>query len=994
MRVERLTITGFGPFRGTQVIDFATFNNDLFLITGKTGAGKSSILDAICFAFYGDIPRYEKTDSALRSDYCEPDDPTEVQLEFSLAEERYRIVRSPEYRRPAKRGGGTTSQNPKASLERFDGQKYTAVTAALRETNLEISGILKLSKAQFLQVILLAQGRFQDFLKANSEDRLSVLRSLFETTRFERLEKKLDDRRKELESGIVTARAVATRHRADAVAIISASARANASASATASTNSSEDAPEQPDANWYAKQLVYLTVINEEASTAAENAEGARAAANTELDGLREIERRQKERADTKATFERLALRADSVVADRTAIDADSRGAPVIPQLAAHSDTSTAVDASAADLAAAGSDIALGTPPPADAAGARVLEQETDTMLGSLASALAQELVSPILEAELAVAERQVVEANEAFTAIGARVGELPGLIAAANDELQKLSAAAALEPASRAVVEQTEYALAAAERFVETRGRLLVQKEVMLAASTHDVEASRQHSELLHRQLVGYASVLATSLVDGDACPVCGATAHPDPAEPDESTVTQESVDSARAATDVRRAELDTATMRTSTIETELAVDKASSGGRSVSELAAATLDARSALTSAVDSVAGAELKRQVLDALNVEFATAASESARLDGVVAAAHAVRDPLAISVRDLAVRLADARADFDSVAARAESLRTHRTALSQFRFASELLAHARLAEKKAAELVAALLAECGFASRREVESTHLADADRLAISGRIRQHQTDLDAAQGILAKLAEVPTEPVELDVAVEAFTAASALRDSTRDAQVAAETGRSDFAALVHAVASHEATSALLLQEYELVRQLAAAVAGKAPNTKSMKLETYVLAAQLEDIVAAANQHLSVMTSGRYVLQHDDRAEYRNMRGGLGLEILDQYSGRVRPTHSLSGGETFLASLALALGLAEVVSSRSGAVKLDTLFIDEGFGSLDADTLELAMTTLDSLRAGGRTIGIISHVEAMKEQVHAQLRVEVGERGDSRVRV
>jgi exonuclease SbcC len=204
----------------------------------------------------------------------------------------------------------------------------------------------------------------------------------------------------------------------------------------------------------------------------------------------------------------------------------------------------------------------------------------------------------------------------------------------------------------------------------------------------------------------------------------------------------------------------------------------------------------------------------------------------------------------------------------------------------------------------------------------------------------------------------------------------------------------RADFAALVDAVASHEATSALLLQEYELVRQLASAVAGKTPNTKSMKLETYVLAAQLEDIVAAANQRLSVMTSGRYLLQHDDTAEYRNVRGGLGLEILDQYSGRVRPTHSLSGGETFLASLALALGLAEVVSSRSGAVKLDTLFIDEGFGSLDADTLELAMTTLDSLRAGGRTIGIISHVEAMKEQVHTQLRVEVGERGDSRVRV
>ena len=982
MRIERLTITGFGPFRDTQVIDFAKFNNDLFLITGKTGAGKSSILDAICFAFYGDIPRYERTDSALRSDHCELDDPTEVQLEFSLADERYRIVRSPEYRRPAKRGGGMTTQNPRAMLERFDGQRYIAVAAALRETNLEISGILGLSKAQFLQVILLAQGRFQDFLKASSEDRLSVLRSLFETMRFEQLEKKLDNRRKELESGIVAARGAATRYRADALAILNANA------------NFPEDAPEQPDANWYAEQLVDLTALVEESRTAAKDAELARAVANTELDRLREIERRQKERTETQATLEDLALRADSVVADRVAIDADSRGAPVIPQLAVHSDAASAVVASAAELADASSNIALGTPPPADTAGARVLEQETDTTLGSLESALAQELVSPRLEAELEVAERQVLDATEAFAAIGSRVAELPGLIAAANDELQDLRAAAALEPASRSVLNQIEYALAAAERFVESRGRLLVQNEVMLAASIRDVEASRQHSELLHRQLVGYASVLATALVDGEACPVCGATAHPDPAEPDESTVTQDVVDSAKAARDFRRAELDTATTLTSKMESELAADRASSGGRSVGELTDAIHDARSVLASAVDAVAGAESKRWTLDALNVEFASTASESARIDGVVAAARAVRDPLAISVRDLDARLADARADFDSVAARAESLRTHRAALSQFRSASESLAHVRLAEKKAAELVETLLDGCGFASRQEVESTHLADADRLAISGRIRQHQKDVDAARGILANLAGVSKEPGELDAAVEAFAAASALRDSTRDAQIATGTGRSHFAVLVAAVASHETTSALLLQEYELVHQLAAAVAGKTPNTRSMKLETYVLAAQLEDIVAAANQRLSVMTSGRYVLQHDDKAEYRNVRGGLGLEILDQYSGHVRPTNSLSGGETFLASLALALGLAEVVSSRSGAVKLDTLFIDEGFGSLDADTLELAMTTLDSLRAGGRTIGIISHVEGMKEQVHTQLRVEVGERGDSRVLV
>ena len=174
---------------------------------------------------------------------------------------------------------------------------------------------------------------------------------------------------------------------------------------------------------------------------------------------------------------------------------------------------------------------------------------------------------------------------------------------------------------------------------------------------------------------------------------------------------------------------------------------------------------------------------------------------------------------------------------------------------------------------------------------------------------------------------------------------------------------------------------------------RLANTVAGRAPNTHRMTLESFVLAAELEEIVGAANLRLSDMSAGRYVLQHTDARAARNAASGLGLEIMDAHTGQARPAQSLSGGETFLASLALALGLAEVVTARAGGVRLDTLFIDEGFGSLDAATLELAMRTLDELRQGGRTVGVISHVEAMKEQLPAQLVVEATPRGPSVVR-
>jgi exonuclease SbcC len=159
------------------------------------------------------------------------------------------------------------------------------------------------------------------------------------------------------------------------------------------------------------------------------------------------------------------------------------------------------------------------------------------------------------------------------------------------------------------------------------------------------------------------------------------------------------------------------------------------------------------------------------------------------------------------------------------------------------------------------------------------------------------------------------------------------------------------------------------------------------------MTLESFVLAAELEEIVEAANLRLDDMSGGRYRLQHTDARAARNAASGLGLEIMDAHTGYARSAQSLSGGETFLASLALALGLAEVVTARAGGVTLDTLFIDEGFGSLDDDTLELAMRTLDELRQGGRTVGLISHVAAMKEQLPAQLIVESTPQGPSVIR-
>jgi exonuclease SbcC len=237
-----------------------------------------------------------------------------------------------------------------------------------------------------------------------------------------------------------------------------------------------------------------------------------------------------------------------------------------------------------------------------------------------------------------------------------------------------------------------------------------------------------------------------------------------------------------------------------------------------------------------------------------------------------------------------------------------------------------------------------------------------------------------------------LPLEPVNREPADLLLREASAARDDALTGHSLMVERVGQLATVVTDVRRYFAASAALLEEQKQVRGLADVVHGEEPNTKRMRLESFVLAAQLEEIVAAANERLRTMTSGRYTLEHDDTAEFRGTKSGLGLAILDEHTGRARATQSLSGGETFLASLALALGLAEVVTNQAGGITLDTLFVDEGFGSLDGETLETAMGTLDTLRAGGRTIGLISHVESMKEQIHARLSIVVTDQGYSEV--
>ena len=305
----------------------------------------------------------------------------------------------------------------------------------------------------------------------------------------------------------------------------------------------------------------------------------------------------------------------------------------------------------------------------------------------------------------------------------------------------------------------------------------------------------------------------------------------------------------------------------------------------------------------------------------------------------------------------------------------------------------------LSARSAAALVAASEREeelrgSVFDDSADAESALLAPAALAALEERVTEHAVQREKERAILLdlELRTLPEDPILLGPGEKAAADARTVWMGAVDQANRAEQTSKGLSGLISAAEAEHAATAEDQAEYEVLRGLADTLAGRGANTHKMNLETFVLAAELEEIVTAANLRLNDMSAGRYRLRHSDALAARGAASGLGIVVFDAFTGQTRPAQSLSGGETFLGSLALALGLAEVVTARAGGIRLDTLFIDEGFGSLDAETLEVAMRTLDELRAGGRTVGVISHVEAMQEQIPAQLTVRTTAEGPSAI--
>ncbi|MDI9931822.1 SMC family ATPase [Rhodococcus sp. IEGM 1354] len=999
MRLHSLEITAFGPFAGTETVDFDALGADgLFLLHGQTGAGKTTVLDAVAFALYGTVPGARREGKRLLSDHAATGAVPQVTLEATLGGRRIRIVRSPEFLRPKLRTAGTTKQNAKASLTWLDGRGQNLTR--LNEIGDAVNGLLGMSADQFFQVVLLPQGEFAKFLRADSDERGNLLERLFDTGRFGDVEEWFAERRRELAAGLADA---------DQAIDIMLGRVSQAAGVPEPSTDAApgEQAPDPLE--WAARVLDGARqnrTLAQGRAVLVDAAAGRASAALAEATSALDLQRRRAIAEEQLAQYRD----GEATRAARRAELADSAAAgPIADAVADLRLAATTADAATAALTAA--EQAL----PTSAAGKRFHDAlhwppaQTDpvderavvaefvrawtTDVARLQSLLGIAREADRLDDELEEQRAQRAETVAAIERTASKRATLPETLAAVEARVARAAAAAAELPGLDERCARAQAVAESALELVRTRAVLVEAERVRDRAATARNSAWEHLLELRERRIDGMAAELAARLEPGAPCVVCGSAEHPNPAAAATSTVTKAQEDKAAAAERKCAAELERsiAAVADASRAVDLLHDR--TGGASAAELAH-TLDAA---TSAVR-----DARARVAD-----FDPATAELRRL-------RAESDALAVTLQDLVARrsalderiaatersVAQMRASVAEEIAEGTSLTERIAECEKLIDGARRLQEARIAWLDASEQHAALRGELD----RRVSASNFdsadAAADAVLTKDRVEQIETELRLAEERRAHAEHVLLEPgivaqsgqppIDLDPLRARFAELDGAAKVAAGEVAECRRRADDLERLVAELFVAAAAIAPQRAEFDELANLADVVAGRGQNARKMSLRSYVLASRLEDVAESASARLRRMSSGRYEFVHSDEAGVRGKRGGLGLDIRDDYTGVVRSAKTLSGGEAFLASLSLALGLADVVAAESGGVVLDTMFIDEGFGTLDADTLESVMAVLDELRAGGRVVGVVSHVDEMRQRIPSRLYVKRGRAGST----
>ena len=919
MRPLTLTVTGFGPYAESETIDFSRLGDrGLYLITGDTGAGKTTIFDAIVFALYGVTSGGTRTAAMLRSKYAAADTPTETELRFLLRGKEYVVKRNPEYERPKLRGTGTTKKTAAAELRLPDG----SVVTKAQDVTKRVEELLGLNATQFMQIAMIAQGQFLRLLLAKTEERQKIFRSIFHTERFERLAAAVNRDANDAERAWERARDKAL----DLTAAVDCPAD-HPGAEDAEKAKAGELLPE--DADRLLRALIESDeAATEEAQNALQKLEEAIGVLNTRIGRAGEIQKNREELRLAKAeeTRRKPALAAAKEAAEKAA--------------------ERAKDAEA--FAREEAQIEKELP---DYEAAEAKRKEVSRLSAALKTAVEEERGAK--EAKAAAGKRLEEEKQE-LSRMGDVGAEREKLSSQKKDVLRRREQIAALAE------EMKKYEAL----YQEVNG--VYQKLTAATEAWHQKETAYLAAEGTF--LAAQAGHIAQTLRPGTPCPVCGSTDHPKAAElpgnaPDEAKV--------RALQEDRNAAQAEAMQLRGRFEQ----------GKGV-------LDERKAsLQASVKEHLGDFNNREAKEKLPAVLSEIEGELSDLEKRLRAKEKEAKRKAeleagIPQDEKAAAEADARiADAGAKRAAAETARA-----AEENALKELAAKLRFPTKKEAE--ARIKALRGEREKRQSEKQRAEEA--------VRAEEKILQELAGRIETLEKSIAEAPEEDVAKlrEENTARAAERRGLQERQNRLRVRLAKNRETLDALGKESARLAEAEARYQWLKALADTVMGKIGAREKIMLETYVQMRYFERIVSRANLRLLVMSGGQYELRRRASATTNKGQSGLDLDVVDHYNGSIRGVETLSGGESFKASLSLALGLADEIQSSAGGVELDTMSVDEGFGALDDESLEQAMRALASLSEGRRLVGVITHVDALKERIDRKLVVTKAREQGSRVRI
>lgn len=923
MRPIRLTISAFGPYAGRTVLDLDKLGTGgLYLITGDTGAGKTTIFDAITYALYGEASGASREPSMFRSKYAAPDVPTEVELFFEYAGKQYTVKRNPEYERPKTRGDGTTIQKAEAELHYPDGHVLTRP----REVDAAIRDIMGIDRGQFLQIAMIAQGDFLKLLLAPTEDRKKIFRQIFKTQPYQQLQDRL-----KAESSILGSQCAAARQSI--------------------------------------RQYIDGITVDEEYGPEAPVTVGIQKAKEGNLP-LTEV---------TELLEQLTNQDAGRLSAIQKSLDEDDRQLEIINgnlgKLEARGHAQKALDEARRNLTVA-TEAQTKLAESFAAGQEKIPEQEKlaeekakieadlpryDMLAGLEVQLLNDEKSVTVLEAELQkLRVRHTVDAEKA-ACLKKELDSLSNagegrekLVAQRERETEKQKKLAALA-VSFASCRQLNKAL------TDLQERYRTASELSQKATSTWEAANRA---FLDEQ----AGILASALEAGRPCPVCGSTVHPCPACLSAGAPTEKELKEAKATAEAKQKIAEELSGRCREASGSLNAKKEETL-KQIAELwpDLSPKEAAQRLPEEQTSVAAliASLEQQISDEEKKVI-----RRDQLAGLVPEAEA-------SVKAVEQAISEKNAALEAVKAALSEKKSNRdTVKASLRFGSR---------KEALDQIT-LLTGTVNAMKASYEKTR---RDLAAGNEKIAAYKASVK-------ELSDQLSVNCDLNPEEETKKKAEITTVKVRNTAIAGRI-RSEMDANTQAFRKiREKAGDLdrLERHYTWMKALSDTANGTLSGKEKIMLETYIQMHYFDRIIARANTRFMVMSDGQYELKRREEAENNRSQTGLDLNVIDHYNGTERSVRTLSGGESFKASLSLALGLSDEIQASAGGVKLDTMFVDEGFGSLDDESLNQAMNALAGLADGNRLVGIISHVAELKNRIDKQLIVTKDKSGGSKVTI